>query len=425
MGYVRLLNLLACAQIAFFLTTALWLPPFRYPQVPLVSFLRDWPMAVQVVAFVGSLAGTFFAKRPQSRPTRRIRHAVCAVGFGILFAFDQHQLQPWAYQLCILHGWLALANPRWMLTGWRWLTISIYVYSALSKFDYSFCVNHGPFLLDGFLHVFGDDTGTRDWPSHLRFAAAAAMPMMELLTAGLLCFQRSQRIGLWLTISMHLFLIAALGPWGHNHSTGVLIWNLFFIIQNALLFPSPIPLDDPLRAFLQRRSDQEKPLSEVPITGNEDSPRSHRLAIAGWVLLAIPLLAPLGEPFGLWDHWPSWAVYAARPERVTVFVHEDEVARIPAELQQYLLPPEPLDVWQPFHIDRWSLEATHTPIYPEARFQVGVALALADQCELSTMKLTIDSPPNRWTGRRTRREYIGLEAIHELARTFWLNAMPG
>ena len=35
-----------------------------------------------------------------------------------------------------------------------------------------------------------------------------------------------------------------------------------------------------------------------------------------WIILTIALVAPLGEPFSVWDHWPSWAVYAARPEQI-------------------------------------------------------------------------------------------------------------
>ncbi len=101
---VGLLNLLAAAQIAFFLTTAIWFPPFHFPQVPLLESARHWPDWVNLAAGIGSLAGTFFARSAREKPSRRIRHAVCAVSFTVLFVMNQHRLQVWAWQLFLLHG---------------------------------------------------------------------------------------------------------------------------------------------------------------------------------------------------------------------------------------------------------------------------------------------------------------------------------
>jgi hypothetical protein len=364
---------------------------------------------VDVIAFLGSLAGTIFATRSSDRISRRIRHAICALSLAVLFSLNQHRLQPWAYQFCILHAWLALAYPRWKLTGWRWLTISIYFYSASSKIDYAFCTNHGPFLLDGFLHACGFAAGTTHWPAKLSFFVAAAMPAGELLAAITFCFQRMQRIGLWLSVTMHLFLLVALGPWGHNHSAGVLIWNIFFLVQNWLLFPS---------VDLRNRL---SPSAEVP---QRESTVYGARWIAGWAILAAALLMPLYEANGLWDHWPSWAVYSARPARTLVYIHEDDVDRLPQELQLYLLEATPLEPWRRFQIDRWSLEATKTPIYPQRRFQLGVALALAERYQLSTLKVVIESRPDRQTGKRTRREVVSLEEVRKEAATFRVNALP-
>lgn len=420
--YVRLVNLLAAGQIALYLTTKLWFPPFEYPQVPLFGMCRHWPDAVNYLAFFGSLAGTFFAKTAADKRSRRIRHGVCAVSFAILFAMNQHRLQPWAYQFFILHAWLALADHRDKLVGWRWLVISIYFYSALSKIDYAFCTNHGPFLWDGLLHVIGVEHGTARWPLNGRFLAAVLLPAAELLTAGCLCFRRTQRAGRFLSLLMHAGLLLALGPWGHNHSAGVLIWNVFFLGQNLLLFPGGIkPQCLGWHALSLSRTwswrGEPRPSQSVKAC--------HPISLLAWSTLFVPLLAPLGDSFGLWDHWPSWSVYSARPERTRVFIHEDDVDRLPIELQQYVQPPPaPLEPWRQLRIGRWSLDASHVPIYPQSRFHVGVALAVAEQHGLETIRLVIETPPDRWTGRRTQEEYIGFDAARELAATYRVNAMP-
>ena len=76
-------------------------------------------------------------------------------------------------------------------------------------------------------------------------------------------------------------------------------------------------------------------------------------------------------------------------------------------------------------IDRWSLEALGAPVYPQDRFQVGVALALAEKYNLGQdIRVEIDSPANRWTGNRSTKVYQGAGAIRELAGQYRLNAFP-
>jgi hypothetical protein len=105
---------------------------------------------------------------PSLLQTNGSPHPSCDLPSLIAFSFNQHCLQPWAYQLFILHALLVLSSPRWRLTGWRWLMISIYVYS-MSKMDYSFA-QHG--LLPGrFLHACGLADGTAHWLAKVWFPA--------------------------------------------------------------------------------------------------------------------------------------------------------------------------------------------------------------------------------------------------------------
>jgi len=275
-----------------------------------------------------------------------------------------------------------------------------------------------------------------------------------LFTAIMLCFPRTQCVGLYFSIAMHFFLIIALGPLGHDHSAGVLIWNAFFIAQNLLLFVGGGSASSFLSPRLRRGREGQREgasasrdldlghsseVSRKTVPGDEpnvtaDSLLSLTLSpaagargqnqIAAWAMLAFVLIAPLGEPFELWDHWPSWAVYAARPEQVIVAIHEDDLPRVPEELRKYLQPPTLLEPWHPVRLDRWSIDATRAPIYPQSRFHIGVALALAERCDLTTLRVTVFSSPNRWTGKRERKDYVGLDAVQELAGTCWCNALP-
>ena len=89
------------------------------------------------------------------------------------------------------------------------------------------------------------------------------------------------------------------------------------------------------------------------------------------------LLFPLTEPFGLCDVWPAWAVYATGPERLRVLIDAADRPRLPAALQRLTDAPRFVDDRCLVRIDRWSLDTTRAPLYPQNRFRLGITLALA------------------------------------------------
>ncbi len=321
-----------------------------------------------------------------------------------LVSIDQHRLQPWAWQFVIVSLVLATAQPSTARTVWRWLVIGIYAWSAWSKIDYGFCVHHGPFLLDGICKAIGFAEGTRTWPANVRYVVAAAIPLFELLVAVGLCGRRTRRFAVCGAAAMHAGLLLSLGPWGHNHQPGVLVWNLFFLVQNWML-------------FWRHRTGSS--VAEVPTT--LAATRGNRFAKA--VVIAA-LIWPLFEPLGGCDHWPSWAVYAAKLERVTVYLSESEFSQWPKDRQAYLGQQTVFDEWYPLRLDRWSLDALHAPIYPQDRFQVGVALALVRELGLNQIRIVIEGPANRFTGQRGVHEYVGRESVEKLADSYRLGARP-
>ena len=213
---------------------------------------------------------------------------------------------------------------------------------------------------------------------------------------------------------MHSLLIAALGPWGAGHKAGVLLWNVSFIIQNIVLFGMA--------------GANDKATVAVPIAAGSETQRSWIGSVlrgAVRATVAIAILFPLTQPFGLCDTWPAWAVYATGPERVRVFVAEIDREHLSAGVRPYLEPPRFRDGRCLVRIDRWSLDATQAPIYPQNRFKLGVALDLAVRGRLKEPILVeVDGSANRWTGTCESRELIGADEISaELARD-WLNGFP-
>ena len=235
--HLALFRLLTVGQAILIVATwRVWFPQLDFPQVPLISIAGQLPRAAELGIFLFESVGLLVLLVSKSSRVQRTGVLLVALCSLLLVFVDQHRLQPWAYQFLIVAVVLALSDGITAKANWRWIVVGIYAWSAWSKIDYGFCLRHGPFLLDGLLAAVGLTSGTRLWPASIRFLASAAVPAFELLIAVGLCFGRTRRIALWGATAMHLGLLLALGPLGHRHQPGVLVWNVFFVFQDWILF---------------------------------------------------------------------------------------------------------------------------------------------------------------------------------------------
>lgn len=386
-------------------TWPLWTSQAAFPRVPFVGALRGVPawlegaaLAAACVALVVALAAG------RQRRIGRWSLLTYAIAIAFLVLADQHRLQPWAYQLSLLALILAVLPPFEAIAWLRLLIVSIYVYSALSKLDWTFLESGGGQIVDGllkFLHVKYQQAG----PS--RSILAGSFALGELLVGVGLCWRRWRRAALFASVAMHLLLLAALGPWGAGHQPGVLLWNCYFIAQNIVLFGVAGEGRQPVEIA--------RPRSTAGLPS--------RVAVRGLVVFVT--LFPLTEPFGICDVWPAWAVYAAGPERLRVYIKAGDIGRLPAAVRPCVEPPRFLDGRCLVRIDRWSLDATQAPLYPQNRFRLGVALALAKAAGLEeSIHVEIDGPANRWTGQRSSHTLTGRAAIAAELDHDWLNGFP-
>lgn len=395
-----LCRLLAAGQLGLVAATwKLWTPQSVFPQVPLLQVACDLPgwmdwisLSILVVASASLFIGA------GSMRLRRVSAGAVAAAFAAFFVLDQHRLQPWAWQFFLLSILLAIADDNTLRRGWAWLVISIYFWSAVSKLDYTFCHDQGPALIRGLKHAIG----IRGIPNHLTemtdIGAALILALGELVVAILLLITRTRPAGLWAATVMHLGLLVALGPFGLNHSYGVLLWNFFFVAQDWLLFG--------------RRSAMElapaRPESRV----------SFRQRTAQ-VFIGLVIVWPALELVGYCDHWLGWVVYSARSDQAEVIVHPDvdlEPA-ISRTFDNHLL------------IAPWSLQQLAAPVYPQHRFFVGVVLDLAEHHHFRGT-LVLKKTPDRFTGqpvgasRTIRVDDAAAVELNRVADTFFWNARP-
>ncbi len=141
------------------------------------------------------------------------------------------------------------------------------------------------------------------------------------------------------------------------------------------------------------------------------------------LLVGIVIIFPASESFGYCDHWSAWELYSPRSSRVQIAIHESAVDRLPPDIQSQLSHPPLTEAgWRHLYIDRWALDSLSVPIYPEDRFQFGVALALAERYELAlAIRVWQQSTSDRWTGERDEQSFIGREQLEAASRNFRIN----
>jgi hypothetical protein len=318
------------------------------------------------------------------------------VGLAISILIDQHRLQPWAYQ-SLLYA-VVFAGMPWR-TGRRWIiaiAISVYFYSAAGKLDYQFVHTVGNQMVRTLIGPFGpisEATATK---------LAFALPLAELTIAVLLAIPRTRRRGGYLAIAMHLTLIGLLGPWGLDHSLGVITWNALLATQSWILFcriPTPDHSID--------RTDQ----STIGVL---------RQSVAAIVVTAA-LVAPLAERSGYWDHWTSWALYSPHNSRADIQVHQSAIKELPIELHAFLTGDPDGDRWIDLDVDQWSLRQRLVPVYPQARYQLALALDLAKNYQLGqAIRVKVKGVSDRRSGQRHVTFLIGRSDLESELRQYWL-----
>ena len=372
-------------------TWRLWIPRGDALEIPMVDGLGGLPAVMRWLPLVVlTLVPAFMLVWNE----RRLWWLI-AIALAAAFLMNQHRLQPWAYQTSIYATVFATLDRDQARKWLRPLAASIYLYSAAGKLDYQFSHTVGQQFLETVMNVGGGIPET--WSETSRARATMLFPAGELIVGIGLLIPPTRALAGWLAILFHLSLLILLGPWGLDHSTGVLVWNVAMMAQAYFLF---VALDE---------------VSEEP------KMRVSRGAKFAQAVVLIALVAPLGERAGYWDHWPSWALYSPHSSRVSVEVHETAQAKIGWELRLYLTETNRRDRWRTLATDRWSLRKLGVPVYPQARFQLAVADRLADQNDLDdAIRAIVRGTSDRFTGKRTEQRLIGAKKIREALEQYWL-----
>ena len=356
-------------------TLPLWWGATAFPQVPLVVELP--PVIDQLATVCLMMACTVIVSLPvrdrsQFLTSARVTSLVCSV---MLVSSNQHRLQSWHWLMMLNLAWLIVLPRKDLLLAMRHTVAAVYVCSALSRISLTPEQGISGIIVRQLLELVGQ--------SGWEMADASIAKLCHLMTLGefliglLLVAPKTQRWGALGAILLHSSLLLALGPLGLNHHVGVLLWNLCFLCLVPILFPIRHAAENLDAAYAPRRT----------------------------VVLLATWLFPLSGLLGVADNWPSWQLYSSRPETWILSVHEADRKLLPDTVQSFIAEPAPLSEWCVIKLDRWSLEHTRSPMYPEDRFQRAVIESLLAQVPESVrFRIDISEPEFPYWWKRRERQ---------------------
>ncbi len=209
-------------------------------------------------------------------------------------------------------------------------------------------------------------------------------PALEVLIGGLLLFPRMRWPAAIAAVALHVVTLLLLSPWGLGHSWGVLVWNVVFPAHVLILMrPGGRRSAEPILGAINQ-TDWLRGASP-----------SQKLATT---VLLLAIFAPLGNRFGYWDNWPSWAVYAPGSERGAVFIHSAAADQIPPNLLSDL---DANETWRRVRFDEWLLAENLAPRYPQNRMLIALAEWLGAKYGVrNRLRVELQGVADRWTGER-------------------------
>jgi hypothetical protein len=346
----------------FLLSPKLWISSRYYPLTPVWPFWKPFAFPFDYVVFVALLVLVGLI----AVVAKPVKLVVGFVSLALVYAlFDQSRWQPWFYQYLFMLAALGLSFTSPMdterrnsaLPTCRLIVASIYFWSAIQKVNATFVQKTFPWMIEplvAFLPV-----AVRTWLHPLGFA----VPFLEMGIAIGLLTRRFRTAAVLVALSMHLAILASIGPWGRNYNDVVWPWNIAMGVFVVLLF----------------WRETEVRIENV-IWGNK--------GVFHILVLLLFAVAPVLSLFNIWDSYLSFALYSGNKNVATIHMTDAAAGRLPDDVREYLTESGPKS--NELGVSDWSWGELNVPPYPEIRIFKRIGRAICSvAANSSDVKLVV------------------------------------
>lgn len=306
-----------------------WIINRMFPLAPISNVFQRVPHEIQVILYcISFLLLLMLLIKPK-------RHYLLILAIAEISSclFDQNRWQPWEYQyiLMALVCWFYYYSEQEAY----FLSIAtiafIYLYSGLHKIHFTFV--HYFWKNTILLKFFKLSDAAFYFPYWVKLGYAAAL--LEALGGLCLLFRIYVKQTAWFLITMHIFILLVIGPWGINYNAIVWGWNIAMIL---FLYFLCIKVHVVSFSYIK------------PFFPN------------CFITILIGVL-PILSFFNKWDYYLSCCLYSAKPPTVTIKTKSPPAYFINKKLAFKLAK----DSLYTIHIQSWAMKEMGIPPYPEKR----------------------------------------------------------
>ncbi len=316
----------------------LWMGNRDFPYFPVFNFIPQFPGflgACVIIAFWVLLGAMVW------KPQRQLFIAVISLMF-IFGIQDQIRWQPWFYQYGLMFipfvfcKWNRASNKE-VIGLLQMVVVMIYLWGGIHKCHVGFINVWNESMIAPLLESVQDETVV----SVLGGAGYLVAPVEILIAFGLL-FKPTRMASIIGALVSHVTILVLLGPVkGFISNPVVWPWNMAMMALVIVLFYKVKEL--PLFAF-----------------------RKSQMAIAGYCIWGLMLIAPGFFYVNLWDRYLSFNLYSGRQARLLVFIRDSDILELPEEWSDrysYTL----TDGYKILNSGEWCREELNVPMITEKR----------------------------------------------------------
>jgi hypothetical protein len=288
---------------------------------------------------------------------------------------DQSRLQPWFVEYMLLLAAMVFSKDKARaLSACRMVLVAIYFWTGVHKMNDSFPSSLFPWIVSP-LQTFGLSERIQD--------AGVLVPYVEMAMGVSLLFRRTRRAGVIAIIATHCFLLTMLGPWALGWNRVVWPWNFIMMALAPSLFWHT-----------------DVSAKHILIPGSTWIRR---------ILFTFVIILPPLSLVGLWDTYPSFALYSGNPlsgsVTLTPSVWEALAPHIRAVAER-----TDSGAYRIYFSD-WSNATMNVPAYPAKRVLRGVARSFC-AVRQNEMDLTfVLEKPTEWLYRPGWQETMDSQTL--------------
>jgi predicted DCC family thiol-disulfide oxidoreductase YuxK len=343
--------LVFCVGLA--MSSRLWIGPRTYPLAPVLSFLPPSAHTADMLPYAALFAlaaAILVSARPQ-------KFIFWFLGIIVVFCLlDQTRWQPWVFQYGFLLAALALFSwdsddvegRERALNVAQLIVATTYIFSGLQKLNLNFINNEFPWIVEPITNIFPSAHG-------LLYALGIGAPFIQIGFGLGLLTRRFRRISLILAISMHAFILAMFGPFGHNWNNIIWPWTAAMAGLDLLLFTG----------------NQKFSVRDIFLDNR------HPYHVSMLILFAV---LPFLSFFNLWDSYLSSALYSGNLTEATIYASDKGRDSLPASIKAYFVHTSPNT--NVLNFQRWAFEDLNVLPYPESRVYKKVAKAVCERSQI-------------------------------------------